>query len=97
MSGPLFFNIAEARRYLLAHEEVYTLRTERGTGRTSARVGARYENKTLFRVEVRFITAVKGPRDLYPYLRKSGFRKAAAWLAAAGPDARHLYHVRRVP
>lgn len=96
MSGPIFFNIREARDRLTSAGEVLTLRARRGTGRTVAYVGNRRDRRRLCAVLVEFAAANPTRTLLETNLEGSGFLTVDQWLAAAAEDADVLYRVRRV-
>lgn len=102
MSGPIFFNVREARERLLSHGEVVTLRKRRGTGRTVAYVGSRFNRTRLCAVVVEFVAPFRRDTDgirqytfLEGNLEGSGFDTIDKWLSAAAEDANVLYRVRR--
>lgn len=96
MSGPIFFNVKEARERLLEAGEVLTLRVRRGTGRTVAYTGNRRQRSRLCAVLVEFAAANPTREVLETNVEGSGFLTVDAWLAAASPESDILYRVRRV-
>ena len=81
----IFFNVKEARDYLLKHRFVYTLRKERAAGLAEARTGSYYKFKSLGPVKVIFVTRFTSlePSKLRLYEMHSGFLSAEKWLDAA--------------
>lgn len=96
MPGPLYLNRIEARRQFLRTGFVYTLREERGTGRTHARQGSRHQSTSLGPVTVKLVEAKPSDESLAWFVRQSGFNSVADWREAAGAAQDHLYLVERV-
>lgn len=95
MTGPIFFNVKEARERLLRTGEVLTLRKRRGTGRTVAYQGNRRSRKRLCAVIIDFAWHNPSIRLLEENLEGSGFQTLEAWMEAASPESTVLYRVRR--
>lgn len=90
----IFFNMKEAREFLLEHGFVYTLRDHIITGRHQARHGSFYKFENLGRVNVTFHGLVtKG--SLHSCWSESGFDSIEDWLIKAG-NSRFLHRVELV-
>lgn len=92
---PIFFNVKQARDFLLSHGLVYTLRRRRRRDRevTRAVYGSLYNHAVLGKVEILWIMTIEDPTSLYPFLPYSGFQTIEEWLAHASKDAHELYRV----
>lgn len=102
MTPPIYFNVKEAREFLLATGFVYTLRKPRSVGKTVAVQGSYYDHTKLCDVRVFLIKEQPSVVNLYLYVDRSGFDSIAAWLTAAKIDdpaalaGFNLYRVKRV-
>ncbi len=91
----IYFNVKEAREYLLKNGFVYTLRQERSTGKEQVRKSL---NKGVLPFEllgfadVSFVKEIENLYDLKDYVTKSGFRTIDDWIVEA-KDSRFLYKV----
>jgi hypothetical protein len=92
---PIFFNVHEAREYLLDNGYVYTLRTKRPPKAQvdHARWGSYYRFSDLGLVKIEFVMEVRDRHDLEPYVKESGFKTVNEWFTAAAPLARNLLKV----
>ena len=89
----IFFNVPEARDYLLKHGYAYTLRPKmRRTGKDLAVYGSYYKHETIGPVRVDFIKEIKEDTELGKYVQESGFLNVQDWLAAA-EGSRFLFKV----
>jgi hypothetical protein len=57
-TAPIYFNVKEARDFLMEHGHVYTIRSERTTGITMARKGNYFKFDVLGKVEIERIKNV---------------------------------------
>jgi hypothetical protein len=102
MTHPIYFNVKEAREFLLATGFVYTLRKPRSVGKTVAVQGGYYNHAKLCDVCVFLVKEKVSIVDLYLHINKSGFDSIADWLIAAKIDdpaslsSFNLYRVVRV-
>jgi hypothetical protein len=104
MTAPIFFNVEEARDYLLKTGHVYTLRNKRKTtGITEARHGSYMHFELLGKVRVEEIVEVKATNVwtiLEPYVAESGFNSVSLWLVKLADGSRRfpqwLYRVTKV-
>ena len=84
----IFFNVKEARNFLLENGFVYTIRKRRSTGKANAVVGSYYKHKTIAEVDVIEVTTkpvlAHGEFDstLSFYVKNSGFKNLSDWLKA---------------
>jgi hypothetical protein len=86
----IWFNVPEAREYLLKHGEVYTLRRkERREGKEVLMYGG-FGKKG--EVNVKFVREILDWNELNRYVDKSGFRTVDEWIRKA-KGSRFLYHV----
>ena len=82
---PLFFNIKEARDYLIANKMVYTLRKPRKTGNASIMIGSRYRGsvKKIGNGYVSFVEQIVNDKQLGKYVKQSGFKSIEKWREKA--------------
>ena len=73
-TAPIFFNVKEAREYLLQNGHVYTIRKKRSTGITMARQGNIFKFRKLGPVEIRHIGYASPVAGLAPDLNISDER-----------------------
>jgi hypothetical protein len=85
----VWFNVEEARNFLLENGYVYTLRP---VHKKEGVVTLMYDKKEQGEVFVEFIFKVESIYQLLPYVKKSGFSSIDEWLYKAGDD-RFLYLV----
>jgi hypothetical protein len=97
VTGPVWFNVREARAHLLRHGYVFTLRRPRGVGPAEARWGNRRAGPTrsLGPVLVTLIDPAPSRQVLEYHVGASGFRTVDDWLGAAAPGSTRLYLVTR--
>jgi hypothetical protein len=89
----IWFNVREAREYLLRKGHVYTLRPKmRREGRDVLMFG-RFGKRGV--VYVKFVKEVKSDSELEDYVRESGFGSVGEWRKKAG-RSRFLYYVELV-
>ena len=91
---PIFFNIKEARDYLIANKMVYTLRKPRKTGDASIMIGHRYRDsvKKIGNGYVSFVEQIVNDKQLERYVEQSGFKSIEKWREKA-KDCKQLYKV----
>jgi len=91
---PIFFNIKEARDYLIANKMVYTLRKPRKTGDASIMTGNRYRGsvKKIGSGYVSFVEQIVNDKQLEKYVEQSGFKSIEKWREKA-KDCKQLYKV----
>ena len=89
---PIFFNIKEARDYLIANKMVYTLRKPRKTGDASIMIGNRYRGsvKKIGNGYVSFVEQIVNDKQLEKYVEQSGFKSIEKWREKA-KDCKQLY------
>jgi hypothetical protein len=86
----MWFNVPEAREYLLQYGEVYTLRPKkRREGKEVLSYGG-FGKKG--EVNVKFVKEILDWNELNRYVDKSGFRTVDEWVRKAKGN-RFLYHV----
>ena len=95
---PIYFNVEEARNELLRSSRVYTIRHQRNTGETVARVGDFYKFKVLGHVKIKKILRLHRiglEVQLADYVPMSGFKTVQEWIAniKEWKDPMYLYHV----
>ena len=96
-SDLIFFNVPQAREYLLRRGFVYTLRPKmRKTGRDVAAYGSYYEHQRIGHVWVDFVKEVKDKGELRGYVADSGFKSVEDWWRAA-KGSRFLFKVTLTP
>jgi len=84
----IYFNVKEAREFLLENGFVYTIRKKRSVGRAIAVVGSYYNHKPIADVDVIEVTTKpvleRGEFDstLSFYVKTSGFKNLSDWLKA---------------
>ena len=89
----MFFNISEAREYLLKKGLVYTLRPKmRRTGKDIAYFGSYFKKEEIGPIWIDFIKEVKEPGEVQEYVSDSGFETLEDWWKAA-KDSRFLFKV----
>jgi len=89
----IFFNMEKARRFLIKHGYVYTLRPRLREGVEAAVYGSWYKYTKIARVvSVRFVKVIKDKSELLEYVGKSGFETVDEWWEAA-EGSRFLYYV----
>lgn len=94
MVAPIYFNVPEARRQLLDHKKVYTLRRHRETvGHSTARQGSYIDFQSLGNVFIEPVKVIKDKSELEPFVKFSGFETVEKWLEKASKEANHLYLV----
>lgn len=87
----IWFNVKEARTFLLKNGYVYTLRPKRRKREgMEVLMYDSFGKKGL--VTVSFIKRITGNRELEEYVKCSGFRSVVEWRRAAG-QSRFLYRV----
>lgn len=92
----MFFNVPEAREYLLKKGLVYTLRPKmRKVGKDTAFYGSFYKKEEIGPIWVDFIKEVKEPGEVQEYVSDSGFGNVEDWWKAA-KGSRFLFKVRRL-
>lgn len=99
----IFFNVPEAREYLISHGIVYTLRQKSGPWERAIRrpvtdvayYGSFYKKKGIGRVSIEFIGEIKDTKELLPYVARSGFAMVEDWWEAA-EGSRFLFRVTKV-
>lgn len=87
----IWFNVKEAREFLLKNGYVYTLRPKKRkrVGREVLMYGS-FGKKGM--VMVGFIKKITRNRELEEYVKCSGFRSVIEWRSVAG-ESRFLYRV----
>ena len=95
---PIYFNVEEARNELLRLSRVYTIRHQRNTGGTIARVGGLYKFQVLGYVKVKQVLRLHKiglEVQLSEYVPMSGFKTVQEWIANVKEwkDPMYLYHV----
>jgi len=85
MTAPIYFNVPRVCQYLQAHRVVYTLRRERSTGVTKARVGSYFKYDVIGTVRVVFVARFTNlsPDSIRIYTPQSSFKTPEEWLDAA--------------
>jgi len=82
----MFFNVTEARWFLLTNGKVYTLRKPRKRENCIEQLvkGSRYKHKSIGLGQVKLIRKnITHPRELIPYYHQSGFFTPNTWYAVA--------------
>jgi hypothetical protein len=79
----IFFNVEEARNYLMEHGEVYSLRWKRHTGRARVLKGSYYKHEDLGFATVELVKMAPTIKDLLKHVDKSGFENVTLWILAA--------------
>ena len=88
MTSPIYFNVPEARDFLLEHQYVYTIRKQRkddSNQYTAARWGSYYDFHTVGKVRVHPVLLLheEGREvQLCDYVRYSGFHTVQEWLSS---------------
>jgi len=86
----IWFNVKEARDYLLKHGLVYTLRPKkRREGKDILCYGGLGKKGVVY---VEFIKEIADDGELEEYVKSSGLESAREWRAKA-KGSRHLYKV----
>lgn len=81
--GVVFFNVPEARKQLLEHGVVYSLRMKRFEGETTAVRGSMFKHESLARVKVELCERNPCDKCLRWHVGESGFASVEAWLKTA--------------
>ena len=91
---PIYFNIAEARDYLLKNKVVFTLRERRRRhlGKLQIRCGSYRQFMLLGYGRVSYVKSINYDSELSAYLNQSGFDSVKDWRSKAGVSE-HLYKV----
>ncbi len=95
---PIYFNIKEAREYLLKNRIIYTLRDIRKEGQEQVRKSKNtdwYPYEILGFANVKLVKKIENLYDLKGYVIKSGFKTVDDWLVEA-KDNRYLYEVKMI-
>lgn len=92
---PIYFNIKEAREYLLKHGEVYTLRKPRKVGNASIMIGNRYRQnvKKIGNGYVSFVEQIVNDKQLEKYVEQSGFKSIEKWREKSDKKYLKIYRV----
>jgi len=86
----MWFNVKEARDFLLTNGFVYTLRPKK---RREGREALMYEGfGKKGELQVRFVKEIESDEELQTRVERSGFRSVEEWRKKAG-DSRFLYLV----
>lgn len=89
----IWFNVEEAREYLLKRGHIYTLRPKRRRERKEVLMFGKFGKRGV--VYVRFIKEVKSDSELEGYVGESGFKSVTEWRRKAR-RSRFLYLVELV-
>ena len=80
----IFFNVSQAKNYLLKNGEIYTLRKpSRKIGVDTAVEGSYTHPKILGLVDIKFVELITQPDQLALYVNKSGIRSSFEWFEKA--------------
>lgn len=86
----IFFNVEEARNFLLENGYVFTLRKHRMEGEAIAIVGNYYKHKTIGKVFVKLIKAnITHPHELSSYVAGSGIKSPITFNSLCYDDDAH--------
>jgi hypothetical protein len=94
----IFFNIPEARNFLLQFGMVYTLRRKRQEdyGRVQIVQGSYFHYKILGIGVISLIKKIENKNELEKYLKYSGFSTVDEWYNKKSPNANYLYIVKLI-
>ena len=94
----IFFNIPEARDFLLQFGMVYTLRRKRKEDYGQIRIvqGSYFHNQILGIGVISFIKKIERKEELEKYLEYSGFSSIDEWYNKKSPNANYLYLVKLI-
>jgi hypothetical protein len=101
MIPPIYFNVEEARKYLIEHGEVYTIRKERHAGFAMARCGSFMRFDRLGTVNISPVLQLRSmsmEEQLKPFVAQSGFESVARWMHGVPrwDNSMFLYYVKFV-
>ena len=94
----IFFNVQEARDFLLQFGMVYTLRRKRKEDYGQVRIvqGSYFHNQILGIGVISLIKKIENKDELEKYLPYSGFSSIDEWCNKKSPDANYLYIVKLI-
>lgn len=101
MIPPIYFNVEEARKYLIEHGDVYTIRKERAVGFTMARYGSYFNFNRLGTVNISPVLQLRSmsmEEQLKPFVAQSGFESVVRWMHGVPrwDNSMFLYYVKFV-
>lgn len=79
----IFFNVREAREYLMKNGHVYSLRWKRHTGKARILKGSYFKHEDLGFSTVELVKLAPTMNDLRRYLDRSGFKTVNDWMLTA--------------
>ena len=90
----MWFNVEEARNFLLKNLSVYTLRPKtRREGKEVLSYGGFGKKGVVYVV---FVKEINDDSELEEFVTESGFNSVEEWLEKAG-ESRYLYYVMLLP
>lgn len=83
MNSPMYFNDPEVKNQLLENGLVYVCRHRKrrvNAGVTEAREGNFKKYSEFARINVKYLGCIRHPKDLRPYISRSGFSSDKEWI-----------------